>query len=978
MINFKSYHELSRDIAAGLGKLPKPDIVVGIPKSGLIPATMIASFFNCSLYDLDSFHFVFSRRSGFRKSVSGGPSAKPTVLLVDDSVNTGAEFTRVKARLQALADDYDFRCVAVYGLGVQSDAAHADVVLASLPQPRVFQWNYRNHIIAEHSCFDMDGVLCIDPPEEDNDDGQRYIDYILNAPVLCIPKKRISCIVTSRLEKYRPQTEEWLRNNNVLYRELIMLDLPTAEERRRLRAHAPFKANVFAARNEILFIESNWKQAQQIAKIADKPVICTENDVFLYGADHLKSLKNSGQLFDLETLSRETELQRQVSLLNALLVSDDVAARDEAKKLAVARKRGITHWETERVTAKAINAKAAKVGGKIQKVLMISVSFDKTVGAGAAASSARLRDALRSSGLDVHTLSIEDFARARPPGTDQPISGAKLGFWNSYHDPSHSQALRARVKEIDPDVIVLGAVDRGIISLFDLAEIRYPIVWITRDNWAHTGGCLFQLDKGVVFSKPASHKETVELLQCGRWSDGCGDCPAITDKRERAKASAQFTLKKIVYEYRKDIVFAPISEWLARMLKEAPLTRNNTVSKVYNPIEILPPPASDDGRAATRAKYKIPADAKVILFSAHSLSNPRKGMGLLSEYLKQANPTEWSGVVWLQMGKEDPELVPLDTRIKVIQTGFVTDEDEKRALYLASDVVAVPTLQETLSVVASDAVCNGIPVVAFRTSGLTDFIRHRHNGYLAKPFDVRSFVDGLKWALFSATRERLRENAYAVAYEVFESKKNVQELYKLMEVAREKFRSLEEVPQSIAQMSDVIGLVSDELAFRHIHIRYLNKRIEAAEGKIAASKRPQDRAALSNQSNEERSTAALLTSLLLDRLPSARAKAEIAAKAVPDSLALILTGNEFFTRMQRVRSEDKVLTDWLNRRITAKELEEITLICPETRQHTISTVSEFVQFCLSDKWPDMVRAVGELTDGRKTRVRDLRAVFDRR
>ena len=60
-----------------------------------------------------------------------------------------------------------------------------------------------------------------------------------------------------------------------------MLDLPSAEERRRLKAHAPFKASVYADMQDAkLFVESEPEQAKEIYKQTEKPVICTANDQY--------------------------------------------------------------------------------------------------------------------------------------------------------------------------------------------------------------------------------------------------------------------------------------------------------------------------------------------------------------------------------------------------------------------------------------------------------------------------------------------------------------------------------------------------------------------------------------------------------------------------------------------------------------------------------------------------------------------------
>ena len=84
-------------------------------------------------------------------------------------------------------------------------------------------------------------------------------------------------------------------------------------------------------------------------------------------------------------------------------------------------------------------------------------------------------------------------------------------------------------------MIVLGAIDRGIVSLFDIASLDYPIVWIARDNWSHTGGCLFQLGftKMPIAGFDQMDKDTkdyISVLGCGKYLSKCNDCPAITDQ----------------------------------------------------------------------------------------------------------------------------------------------------------------------------------------------------------------------------------------------------------------------------------------------------------------------------------------------------------------------------------------------------------------------------------------------------------------
>ena len=143
----------------------------------------------------------------------------------------------------------------------------------------MFQWNYLNHINIETSCFDMDGVLCEDPTDEQNDDGEKYIEFLINARPLFIPQYKIRAIVTSRLEKYRTYTEDWLKKHNVMYENLYMLNLPNKEARIKANAHAKFKSKVYKKLSKTkYFYESDREQAIEIFNLTGKPTICVGTD----------------------------------------------------------------------------------------------------------------------------------------------------------------------------------------------------------------------------------------------------------------------------------------------------------------------------------------------------------------------------------------------------------------------------------------------------------------------------------------------------------------------------------------------------------------------------------------------------------------------------------------------------------------------------------------------------------------------------
>lgn len=278
-LNYKTYQNLITDIKNNIDKIPTDvDLIVGIPRSGMIPAYMLGLMLSkqvCSLYEFlsEDFKTNTTRRIKFSQEIKN-------VLIIDDSILSGSASIETKKLIKdsGLDKKYNIKYMAIYYKNADYKK-YIDIALVQVNSPRIFEWNYLNHTFLQDAAFDIDGVLCKDPLPQENDDGVKYKNFILNAKPLFIPQYKIPYIITSRLEKYRSETEEWLSKNNVKYDKLIMLTGYTAEERRKLNLHAKFKAEQYKKLTDIqLFIESDRKQAEEIAKLAGKLCFCATTD----------------------------------------------------------------------------------------------------------------------------------------------------------------------------------------------------------------------------------------------------------------------------------------------------------------------------------------------------------------------------------------------------------------------------------------------------------------------------------------------------------------------------------------------------------------------------------------------------------------------------------------------------------------------------------------------------------------------------
>jgi len=282
-MNYRSVGDLSQLISHSMHKIPRDaEIIVGIPRSGMLTASIIALKANLPLTDLYSFLRNDELRRGKTRSYKLSHLVHPQdarkILLVDDSVSTGSSLAEAKGRLKEfIAAGGEVVTLAAYAERRSGDLV--DIHFDLVGHPRMFEWNVMHHPRLIDACMDIDGVLCVDPTEEENDDGPRYLEFINNARPLIIPTIKVKRLVTSRLEKYRQPTEAWLARHGVQYGSLHMVDLPSAGERRRLKIHHKFKANVYASDIEsTLFVESEPGQAIEIMRRTNKPVYCTEDN----------------------------------------------------------------------------------------------------------------------------------------------------------------------------------------------------------------------------------------------------------------------------------------------------------------------------------------------------------------------------------------------------------------------------------------------------------------------------------------------------------------------------------------------------------------------------------------------------------------------------------------------------------------------------------------------------------------------------
>lgn len=302
----------------------------------------------------------------------------------------------------------------------------------------------------------------------------------------------------------------------------------------------------------------------------------------------------------------------------------------------------------------------------------------------------------------------------------------------SLHSPALVSTLNlTQVEQLNPDVVSVHWVNRGFVRPETLLKINRPLVLTLLDRWPLSG------------SEHSGYPHR-------RYLQGC-------TSHNRPTGESGWDLNKWVWQRKldswqkiKNLQVVALSSWLAVEAKHSPIFAGREVKvipvgldqQVYRPIE----------QKLARKLLGLPLHKKLITFgSLNAQDDPNKGfVDLRSALKKLPSNDDWQLVVF---GSGPPEK-PIDLGFKTHYVGLLKDDLTLSLMYSASDVVVVPSHEESFGQVALESLACGTPVVAFDTTGLKDIIDHQKNGYLANCFQSDDLSAGIRWVLETESRRK--------------------------------------------------------------------------------------------------------------------------------------------------------------------------------------------------------------------------------
>ena len=278
-ITWKQFQQDCLDFAINMRE-ENYDAVIGVPRSGMLPATIFSiqngtKLFCCSDYG------PLDLGGGYRSTRLNQEVRK--ALLLEDSAASGGSIRKAYKSIKDTGINWEIHRASIYA--TEQSMKYLDRYHTHLDLPHWFEWNLLGnmHLIQSFSlATDLDGILCRDFTLEEDDDGERYINAMRNMACLLPRSINLPLIVTARLEKYRKETQKWLEDNQCSCTRLVMGPWESKEERERSDI-AAWKLGVCNDYRIRMFVESDPYIAKRMANTKGVVILCPALEGSVHG-----------------------------------------------------------------------------------------------------------------------------------------------------------------------------------------------------------------------------------------------------------------------------------------------------------------------------------------------------------------------------------------------------------------------------------------------------------------------------------------------------------------------------------------------------------------------------------------------------------------------------------------------------------------------------------------------------------------------
>ncbi len=292
-----------------------------------------------------------------------------------------------------------------------------------------------------------------------------------------------------------------------------------------------------------------------------------------------------------------------------------------------------------------------------------------------------------------------------------------------------SNQLLLQIAARSPDLVVFGNLHGAEVDplALEIAAARFPTVFILHDLWLLTGRCAY----------PGA---------CRRYLTGCDascSCPKDHPALDPDRVAGAWRQKRRLIASCPNLLLAANSRWAlarieealaaARPFEPAAPARTGCIQFGLELDEFAP-----RDRSVCREELGLPTDRFILMSSASSLRDPRKGMSHLAQALRELDLPDVEVVC---AGWQNPAEAPPIPGMRAM--GYMKDRRRLAMLYGAADLFVGPSLEEAFGQVFIEAAACGTPSVGYPVGGVPEALRDGLSGRLAADVSVGALADAI-------------------------------------------------------------------------------------------------------------------------------------------------------------------------------------------------------------------------------------------
>jgi glycosyltransferase involved in cell wall biosynthesis len=235
-------------------------------------------------------------------------------------------------------------------------------------------------------------------------------------------------------------------------------------------------------------------------------------------------------------------------------------------------------------------------------------------------------------------------------------------------------------------------------------------------------------------------------LGCGRWREGCGECPDLTipPAIELDATRANLERKREIFAKSRLYISAE-TNWMLDRAKQSVLAPA-AVDWRHIPggadLSVFAP----GSRSRARERFRLGAADQVLLFSANQgAGNRYKDFATVRAALEalRDRPQRTRGKIVLLVAGGSALDEWIGPNILIRHVGYVDTRARMAALYRACDLLVHAAVEETFGNVVAEAMACGRAVVVASGGGVVELIEHGRTGLVVPPRQPALLADAI-------------------------------------------------------------------------------------------------------------------------------------------------------------------------------------------------------------------------------------------